>query len=129
MIPHPSYTLEEKALVDDLVCAAAGFLLGRGRHVVIDGMALSSAARVDELVRIATSRNVPAKIIECVCVQETALARISGDGGSHPAGDRSRDLYFEVKARFQHVPHPALTVDTDREDDANLSAILAHLAD
>lgn len=127
VLPHPTYTSDEKALVDDLVCSMTGFFLDRGRDVVIDGMALSSAARVDELVQIAASRRVPVRIVECVCRQDTALSRIARDDGSHPAGDRGEALYFEVKARFQPVTHPSLTVDTDCPDDSNLSALLDYL--
>lgn len=127
LLPRPAYTAEEKELVDDLVCSMAGFLLDRGRNVVIDGMALSSAARVDELVRIAKSRGLPARIVECVCRQDTALSRIARDDGSHPAGDRGEALYFQVKSRFQPVPHPSLRVDTDGANDASLAAIVAYV--
>ena len=67
------------------------------------------------------------RIVECVCRQDTALSRISGDDGSHPAGDRGEALYFEVKARFQPVTHPSLTVDTDRENDSSISEILEYV--
>jgi len=127
VLPHPMYTAEEKSLVDDLVCSMTGFLLDHGRDVVIDGMALSSAARADELVQIAASRKVPVRIIECVCRQDTALSRIARDDGSHPAGDRGKALYFEVKSRFQPVAHPSLTVDTDCPNESNVSALLEYL--
>jgi predicted kinase len=127
VIARPVYTADEKALIDDLICRMAGFLLNKGRDVVIDGMALSSAARVEELVQIAATPGVPVRIIECVCRQDTALSRISGDDGSHPAGDRGESLYFEVKARWQPVAHPSLTVDTDRPCNDNLAGILAYL--
>jgi predicted kinase len=128
VIARPAYTTDEKTLIDDLICRMAGFLLDRGRDVVIDGMALSSAARVDELVQVAAQRNTHARIIECVCRQDTALSRISNDDGSHPAGDRGEALYFEVQARWQPVAHPCLTVDTDRAHDSNVSAVLEYLA-
>jgi predicted kinase len=129
VFPHPTFSEEEKSLVDDLVGVMAGFLLERGKDVVIDGMALSSAARVGQLVTVARDRNVPAKIVECVCRQDTALSRISGDDGSHPAGDRGEALYVRVKARFQAVSHPSLIVDTDAPTESNVAAILAYLAE
>ena len=128
LIPRPTFSEEEKGLVDELVAAMAGWLLGRGKDVVIDGAALSSAADVDRLVRAARSQNAAAKIVECVCRQETALARIRGDGGSHPAGDRGEALYFQVRARFQPVVHPSLTVDTDLGLEQNLRAVLDYIA-
>jgi predicted kinase len=128
LLPRPQYTAEEKELVDDLVCSMAAFLLDRGRDVVIDGMALSSAARVDRLVLIARDRGLPARIVECVCRQETALSRIARDDGSHPAGDRGEALYFQVKSRFEQSPHPCLTVDTDGANDTSLTEVLAYVA-
>ncbi len=127
VLPRPTFSPEEKDLVDDLLCSMAGFLLERGRDVVIDGMALSSAARVEQLVREAERRKLPARIVECVCREDTALSRISRDDGSHPAGDRGAALYFQVRARFQPVAHPSLTVDTDQGTEANVAAILAYV--
>ena len=129
VFPHPTFSEEEKSLVDDLVCVMAGFLLEREKDVVIDGMALSSAARVGQLVQVAQLRKVPAKIVECVCRKDTALSRIAGDDGSHPAGDRGEALYVRVKARFQAISHPCLTVDTDKPTESNVDAILAYLAE
>jgi predicted kinase len=128
LIPRPTFSEEEKGLVDELVASMAGWLLGRGKDVIIDGAALSSAAGVDRLVKAARSQGASAKIVECVCRQETALARLTEDGGSHPAGDRGESLYFQVKARFQALPRPSLTVDTDLGLEANLRAILAYIA-
>ncbi len=127
LIPHPTWSDEEKALVDGLVVEMAGWLAGRGKDAVIDGAALSSAAGVDRLVSAAQAHGVPARIIECTCRQETALARIKGDDGSHLAGDRGEALYFKVKARFERVRHPVLTLDTDRGMEDNLREVLAYL--
>ena len=124
LVTRPSYSPEEKEMVDRLIAAMAGHLLAQGRDVVIDGMSLSSAAGVDRLAREASSRGVPFRIIECRCREETALARIRGDGTSHPAGDRDEALYFQVKERFQPVRHPLLVVDTDRDEPACLSSVL-----
>jgi len=127
VIPHPAFSDEEKAFVDELVAAMAGWLTGHHRDVVIDGAALSSAAGVQQLVDSARGSGASVRIIECVCSQETALARIKGDEGSHLAGDRGEALYFRVKARFERLTHPCLTVDTDRGLEENLRSILAFL--
>jgi predicted kinase len=128
VIPRPTFSEEEKRFVDELVAEMAGWLVGRGKDVVIDGAALSSAASVEHLVKAARSKDAAAKIVECVCRQETALARIRGDGGNHPAGDRGEALYFQVKARFQPLPHPLLSVDTDLGLEENLRAILKYIS-
>jgi predicted kinase len=127
MIAEPTFTQGEKTLVDDLVVAMAAFLLARGHSVVIDGMALSSAARVEQLASVAEAAGKAVRLIECVCSQRTALARIASDAGAHLAGDRGEKLYAEVKARFEQVSRPVLRVDTDGDAEENLYAIVSYL--
>ena len=127
IVATPTFSSDEKSLVDDMIVEMAGFLLRRGRSVVIDGMALSSARRIDDFVNAARSTGSAFRIVECVCPQKTALARLSRDQGGHPAGDRGEKLYFEVQARFQQIAHPFLTVDTDRGTEETLPELLAHL--
>jgi predicted kinase len=122
IVPRPDFSAGEKDLIDSLIVAMAGFLVDRDRDVVIDGMALSSARRVGELVAAAGERGF--RIVECVCSEKTALARIGGDRGSHLAGDRGEALYREVKARWETVPYPALTVDTETDTEAGLALIM-----
>jgi predicted kinase len=125
---HPSFSPEEKDLVDELILSMTGTLLAKRRGVLIDGMALSSARHVQDFVDAAVSRGSPWRIIECVCSEKTALARITRDAGKHPAGDRGPGLYFAVKARFQPVDHASLVVDTDGDSAENIAAVLRFLA-
>jgi predicted kinase len=128
MFPHPTFGQDEKDLVDDMIVSMAGFLLERKRDVVIDGMALSSAGRVEQFVRAAESRGAQFRIIQCVCAEKTALDRIARDRGAHPAGDRGESLYLETRKRFETVPHPFLTVDTDKNTAFSLAMILGYLS-
>ncbi len=127
IVPRPSFSEEEKEMIDDLVVEASLFLLRRGRSVVIDGMALSSSHRVDAFVAAAAAAGAPCRIVECTCSEETALARIARDAGQHLAGDRGEKLYFEVKRRFEQVGHARLRVDTDGDPDQNLRSIMGYL--
>ena len=128
IIPRPSFSSEEKSLIDDLIIAMAGVLLEKGSDVLIDGMALSSAARVEQFARAAQAAGAALRVVECSCSERTALARIAADAGAHFAGDRGERLYFEVKARFEALARPVLRVDTDRATEANLQAILSYLS-
>ena len=128
MIPHPTFGQEEKGLVDDLIVSMAEFLLDRRRDVVIDGMALSSALRVEQFARAAESRGAQFRLIQCICAEKTALDRITRDRSAHPAGDRGESLYRETRKRFQPVAYPFLTVDTDKDTAFCLALILGYLA-
>ena len=127
IIPRPSFGPDEKKLIDDLIAAMAGFLLGRGSSVVIDGMALSSAGQLEELARIAAANRKAARIVECICAEETALARIAADAGTHPAGDRDAELYQRVRERYQPTDLPFLRIDTDGDVEENLNAVLGYI--
>jgi predicted kinase len=128
MFPHPTFGQEEKDLVDDMILSMTEFLLERQRDVVIDGMALSSARRVGQFVTAAESRGAQFRIIQCVCAEKTAIDRIAQDRGTHPAGDRGAGLYRETRARFEPVPYPFLTVDTDKDAAFSLAVILGYLS-
>ncbi len=127
MIAHPTFEDDEKALVDELILSMTGFLLARGRDVVIDGMALSSADQVEQFASAAEGRGATVRIIECACSEETALARIQQDLGTHPAGDRGAPLYFSVKSRFQPLSRPSLQVDTEKPVEDNLAEVLRYI--
>ena len=127
LIARPTFAEDEKALVDDMILGMADFLLDRGRHVVIDGMALSSAARVESFARAADTRGAPFFVVECTCSEATALERLGRDKGGHPAGDRGPALYHSVKERWEPVSRPALIVDTDSDPAAALAVVLQHI--
>jgi predicted kinase len=127
IVPHPTFGDDEKALVDDLIVSMAGFLLDRGSSVVIDGMALSSAGRLQEFAEAAGSRRRPVRIIECVCSEATAVSRISADQGDHPAGDRGPQLYHRIRERYEPTELPFLRVDTDGDEEENLDAVLGYI--
>ena len=123
IVRDPDFSDAEKALVDDLIVAMADHLLARGRTVIIDGMVLSSAQRLDAFVKVADTNGVPCRIVECTCSEATALERIGADADTHPAGDRGAALYHAVKARYEPSPHPVLMVDTERDTDRTIAAI------
>lgn len=127
IITRPTFSEEEKSFVDDLMVVMARWLLEHDRSVVIDGMALSSARRLEEFAVAAASQRKGMRIIECVCSESTALARLRADAGDHPAGDRSEALYRRVKERFEPTELPYLRVDTEGDAEENLHAILGYI--
>ncbi|HUI72339.1 MAG TPA: ATP-binding protein [Spirochaetia bacterium] len=127
IFPRPTFGDDEKDLVDDLIASMAGFILRRGSSIVIDGMALSSAHRLEGFASIAAANQKAARIIECICSEATALARIAADTGNHPAEDRGPELYHRVRERFESTELPLLRIDTDGNSDENLNAILGYI--
>ena len=53
---------------------------GPSRHVILDGRTFSHRYQVAALEQLAEVLNVPLKIIECVCSDETARQRLEAKG-------------------------------------------------
>jgi predicted kinase len=124
---NPTFGSDEKAFVDDLIVAMADFLLGRGSSVLINGMALSSAHRLQEFAETAAAHRNSVRIIECVCSEKTALSRIAADQSGHPAGDRGPELYHRVRERYEPTELPFIRIDTDGDPQENLEAVLGYI--
>jgi hypothetical protein len=53
------------------------------------------------------------RIIECVCNDETANARLGDPDPNHPAGNRSPALYEQVKKQWERMTESHLILRTD----------------
>ncbi|MGC2197850.1 MAG: AAA family ATPase [Terriglobales bacterium] len=113
--------VEYSAAQDDFVLRmmleAAGWILQKDprRFVFLDGRTFSRRYQIDQVLEAAAHLNQPWRILECVCLEETARERIESQAlaGEHPAGNRSFDLYVDVKARFEPITLPKTVIDTD----------------
>jgi predicted kinase len=114
------------------VYAAAELILTRtpGRAVVLDGRTFSKAYQIAEVLALAGRVGESLYVIECVCDDEIAEARLAKDAaaGTHPAGNRTPDLYRRAKAAAEPLTVPRLTIDTGRAPiDENTLKVVAHI--
>ncbi|HUO16087.1 MAG TPA: AAA family ATPase [Verrucomicrobiae bacterium] len=127
--------LEYSSRQDDfclhLMLETAGYLLARdpARFVFLDGRPFSRRYQIENVLQAATCLHQPARILECVCSEESAKQRLEKDvaGEKHPAGNRNYQLYREVKARFETITHPKTIIDTDQPLAASVEQGLAAL--
>jgi predicted kinase len=118
LFPPPA--LDHSATQDDLCMAAiyqaAAHILTASppRAVILDGRTFLRASHRHALFAWAASLGETPRLIECVCADEVARARLEGDlaRGAHPARNRTYALYLEVKARAEPIPLPHLVLDT-----------------
>jgi predicted kinase len=118
----PPPVLDYSAAQDDLVMAAiygaaAHTLRTRARQaVILDGRTFLRPGQVDALLALGASLGEVPRILECVCADEIARARLERDQarGAHPAGNRTYALYLSLKAAAGPIPVPHLTLDTGR---------------
>jgi adenylylsulfate kinase len=112
------YSTEQDDFVMDVMLQAAAWILRKdpGRIVILDGRTFSRRYQIERVLKLATDLQQPSRILECVCSEETARRRIESQAstGEHVAGNRTFDLYLDVKARFEPITFQNTIIDTDR---------------
>jgi hypothetical protein len=84
--------------------------------VIIDGRTFLRSYQIHDVLALAASLNTPARIIECVCEDDIAKARLENDlaRGEHPADNRTYALYLALKAAAEPITVPRLLLDTGK---------------
>ena len=112
------YSREQGDFCLDVMYRTAGWILSRDPSVVVilDGCTYTHAYRISTLRRVVADLGAACRLIECVCAEEIALARIDDDrtAGRHPAANRDATLYHQARAAAQALTGPRLVVDTGR---------------
>jgi adenylylsulfate kinase len=113
------YSAEQDDLVVSILYQVAEYYFRKypGMAVLIDGRLFSRRYQVQGVVEFAARVQEPLRIIECVCSDETAERRLehATAHGTHPAKNRSYELYLSIKARWEPIQEPKLVLDTDSD--------------
>jgi len=114
------YSREQDDFVMDLLLQSAQYfwLHDPSRIVILDGRPFSRSLQIERVLKFAEGMHQPARILECVCSEESAHRRLEAQQAEHPAANRSYSLYLEVKARFEPIMRPKTVLDTDQPIDA-----------
>jgi adenylylsulfate kinase len=111
------YSTQQDDFVMDIMLEAAAWILRKNpsRVVILDGRTFSQRYQIERVVKAAAELHQPWRILECVCSDETARRRIESQAsaGEHVAGNRTFDLYLDVKARFEPITLPETVINTD----------------
>lgn len=129
---HIEYSTEQDDFCMAIMFETAAYLLRKNTklHVILDGRTFSRRYQIVQLQRFAEQIGIPLVIVECVCREETARERIERDQAqaAHPAGNRDFSLYLGIKARFEPIAEPKLTLNTDAELDRCVVQCLEYLS-
>jgi predicted kinase len=109
------YSTEQDDFCMKVMLETAAYLFKKDpqRTVFLDGRTFSRKYQIDLAITAAVAMNQPWRILECVCSEGTARARIAEQGGLHPAKDRDFGLYLRVKERFEEITLPKTMIDTE----------------
>jgi predicted kinase len=128
----PEHWIEYSQRQDDfcveMLLQAAAYLLTAPRvppFIFIDGRVFAFRHQIKRIIDWAIDAGCRLKIIHAVCSDETAHERLRA--GDHVATNRTYDLYLEIKARFEPIEQPKLTLDTDESLESSVSKCLEYL--
>jgi predicted kinase len=130
--PDVEYSVAQDDFILQVMLEAAARLLRKRTHRVIflDGRTFSRRYQIDQVLHAAKKLNQPWRILECVCSDDTAHARIQtqSTAGEHPASNRTYEMYLEVKAHFEPIMLSKTVIDTDQPLEDCVSLALQVLA-
>ena len=118
LFPAPvlDYSSAQDEVAMSAVYAAASHILKARPNtpVFLDGRTFCKPGQLDAPLALAASLGVSLRVIECVCADDVARARLGADhtAGTHLAGNRTPELYARVKAAAVPIALPRLTLDT-----------------
>jgi predicted kinase len=123
------YSRAQDDYVFELLLKAAEYNLKRGRHVILDGRTFTRRYQVERVALFAGELKADLRIIECVCPEKVALARLARDAetGDHPAGNRSVELYQSIKTEADPITIGHLTLETNQDPQVLVGKCLEYL--
>lgn len=109
------YSTEQDDFCMETMLQTAAYILSRhpDRIVFLDGRTFSRREQLRRVVDYAERLNQPWRILECVCSETTAKARLQVQQ-NHPAENRDFELYRRVRERFEEIDSPKTLLDTDQ---------------
>jgi predicted kinase len=122
------YSTEQDDFVQDLMERTAGYLLVRHPKLTVffDGRTFSRAYQIKNATEAARRIGTEWRIIECVCPENMARQRIE-QALTHPAKNRTVELYGKIREQFEEIAQPKLVVDTGGTMEGAIAAVREYL--
>ncbi len=123
------YSRRQDDLCFEVMLSAAGFLLDKGRSVILDGRTFARRYQVERAAAFARAGGYQLRLIECVCAEDVVRRRLEADArsGAHPARNRSYAMYQQLKSAAEPIALPHLSLDTGQDLEQCVNLALAYL--
>jgi predicted kinase len=128
---HVEYSRVQDDFCQQIMLQTAGYLLGRSvpPYVLLDGRTFSRRYQREQVFEFCSQLQTSWAILECVCSEQTALARLEKAAAEriHPATNRTPDLYHQVQKAWEPIDHPKLAIDTEASLDSYVDRAAQYL--
>jgi len=109
------YSSRQDDFCQQIMLDFAGYLFSQNRlrPIFLDGRPFSRRYQIENVLNAAALFHQSWRILECVCAEATAKARLAYPAETHPAGNRDFQLYHEVRSRYEAITLPKTVINTD----------------
>jgi len=111
------YSVEQDDFCQEIMLQTAAYLLAKDAelHILLDGRTFSRRYQRERVIAFCAHAGTTWATLECVCTEQTALGRLAEAAAqaSHPAANRTPELYWQVRKAWEPIDLPKLVIDTD----------------
>ena len=120
LIPKPTYTVEEKSLVYNVMLLVAKYLHGAGVNCILDATFNTERSRREAIDKLGIKRP-QLHIVECLCPEDMAIERLKSRKGDYSDADVS--VYKSMKQLYEPVKEDHIIVYTSRSPEINAKEV------
>jgi len=128
---HVEYSIVQDDFCQEIMLKTAAYLLAKDGelHVLLDGRTFSRRYQRERAIEFCLQMGTTWAMLECVCAERTALARLAEAMAqrSHPAANRTPELYRQVREAWEPIDRPRLVIDTEANLDSCIDQALRYL--
>jgi len=125
------YSQAQDDFCQEIMLQTAAYLLARddSLHVLLDGRTFSRRYQRERAIEFCARVGTRWAMLECVCAEQTAFERLAKAAaeGTHPAANRTPELYREVRRMWEPIDCARLVIDTDASLDSCAEQALRYL--
>jgi predicted kinase len=130
--PHVEYSRVQDDFCQEIMLQTTAYLLGKNwsLYVLLDGRTFSRRYQRERVLEFCSQLETQWAILECVCSEQTALARLekAAEERIHPATNRTTHLYHQVQKAWEPIEDPKLVIDTEASLDSCTDRATQYLA-
>jgi predicted kinase len=130
---HVEYSVEQDDFCQEVMLETTGYLLRRERslYVLLDGRTFSRRYQRKRVINFSAGIGTPWAMLECVCTEAAAVQRLTRAAveRTHPAANRTPELYYQIQAAWEPIEGPKLIVNTEGGLDACAGGALSYIID
>lgn len=125
------YSLAQDDFCQEIMLKTAAYLLAKDAdfYVLLDGRTFSRRYQRERVIEYCPQVGTTWAMLECVCAERTALGRLAEAmaQNTHPATNRTPELYRQISQAWEPIDRPKLVIDTDANLDSCVDRALLYL--